>query len=129
MTFCQCPTASHVGGKLYHKSCIHIHDDHFTVESVDEGSIINGELYEPCKYEPREQVFDGSLMDESLTYYSDWSVYTQMAEPTRKFPEMSSVWQVPPSPKTTGPAGMSSVYIFNGLEDGSGHHGSASLIL
>ena len=47
-------------GKLYHKSCIHIHDDHFTVESVDEGSIINGEFYEPCKYEPRDQVVDNS---------------------------------------------------------------------
>ena len=61
-------------GKLYHKSCIHIHDDHFTVESVVEGSIINGELYEPCKYEPREQVLDHPI-DEGLTYYSDWSVY------------------------------------------------------
>ena len=71
-------------GKLYHKSCIHIHDNHFTVESVDEGSIINGELYEPCKYEPREQVLENQQMDESdLTYYSDWSVYAQMAEPTR----------------------------------------------
>tara|TARA_B110000285_G_C14941517_1_gene522246 strand:- start:495 stop:653 length:159 start_codon:yes stop_codon:yes gene_type:complete len=52
-----------------------------------------------------------------------------MAEPKKRFSEMTSVWQVPPNPKTTGPAGMSSVYIFNGLEDGGGVHGSASLIL
>ena len=32
-------------------------------------------------------------------------------------------------PESKGPAGLSSTYIFNGLEDGGGHHGSATLIL
>ena len=36
---------------------------------------------------------------------------------------------MPENPKSTGPAGMSSVYYFNGLEDGSGTHGNASFIL
>ena len=40
-------------GKLYHKSCIHIHDDEFTLERVDGGSQINGEYFEACPFEPR----------------------------------------------------------------------------
>jgi len=42
---------------------------------------------------------------------------------------MSSKWTVPANPKKWGPAGLSSVYIFNGLEDGGGVHGAGSLIL
>lgn len=109
-------------GKLYHKSCIHIHDDHFNLERVDGGSMINGQLHEPCKFEPRMQVRE-QLDENDLTYYSDWSVYAQMVEKTKRFSEMTGVWQVPPNPKTTGPAGMSSDYIFNGLEDGGGVRG------
>ena len=112
-------------GKLYHKSCIHYHDDEFQVESVDEGSLVNGELFEACPYETREQ----EVQDENVSYYSDWAVYAQMAEKRRLFSEMSSVWEVPENPKTTGPAGTSSIYLFNGLEDGGGEHGAASLIL
>ena len=64
-----------------------------------------------------------------LGYYSDWSVYAQMAETTKLFSEMSSVWTVPPAPKTAGPTGLASIYIFNGLEDGGGIHGASTLIL
>lgn len=43
---------------------------------------------------------------------------------------MSSDWVVPAAPKSTGPVpGMSSVYFFNGLEDGGGVHGKASYVL
>jgi hypothetical protein len=42
---------------------------------------------------------------------------------------MTSKWKVPPAPASRGPFGLSSVYLFNGLEDGGGHHGNASLIL
>jgi hypothetical protein len=42
---------------------------------------------------------------------------------------MYSEFAVPSYPKSRGPAGLSSVYIFNGLEDGGGHTGKASLIL
>ena len=52
-----------------------------------------------------------------------------MAETTKLFSQMSSVWTVPPAPKTAGPTGLASIYIFNGLEDGGGIHGAASLIL
>lgn len=45
------------------------------------------------------------------------------------FSAMSSTFEVPPAPTSRGPAGLSSVYLFNGLEDGNGHHGEASLIL
>lgn len=63
----------------------------------------------------------------SPDYYSDWSVYVQSAGPSYNY--MTSTWQVPPAPKSRGPLGLSSVYLFNGLEDGSGHHGNSSLIL
>jgi len=42
---------------------------------------------------------------------------------------MSSQWTVPANPAKRGPAGLSSIYIFNGLEDGGGQHGNATLIL
>jgi len=50
-------------------------------------------------------------------------VYAETTDVKNKYSEMSSKWVVPPNPKTTGPAGLSSVYIFNGLEDGAGVHG------
>ena len=64
-----------------------------------------------------------------LGYYSDWSVYAKAVELKDHFSFLTSKWIVPETPKSTGPAGMSSVYYFNGLEDGSGTHGNASFIL
>ena len=37
--------------------------------------------------------------------------------------------QVPPKPRSRGPADMSSVYIFNGLEDGGGERGKSTMIM
>ena len=120
-------------GKLYHISCIHHHDDDFKVQKLFTGSLLTKKNSEghveqnwlpPCQYKPKMQE-----KDENLGYYSDWSVYAQMAETVKNFSEMSSVWTVPPAPKHWGPAGLSSVYIFNGLEDGGGIHGKSSLIL
>jgi len=65
----------------------------------------------------------------SLGYYSDWVAYASAADTVRGYSSLSSIWKVPPAPKSRGPAGLSSIYIFNGLEDGNGHWGSASLIL
>ena len=42
---------------------------------------------------------------------------------------MSSTWQVPPAPSSRGPLGLSSVYLFNGLEDSGGKRDTASMIM
>jgi len=66
-------------------------------------------------------------LGESLRYYSDWVAY---AFTTGDFGYMSSEWVVPKAPTSHGPVpGMSSTYLFNGLEDGGGVHGKSSYIL
>ena len=64
-------------------------------------------------------------------YYSGWSLYAGHTHPAA-IGALSSVWRVPAKPKSAGPAPplvASSVYIFNGLEDGTGHGGNATLVL
>jgi len=90
------------GGRFYHNSCI------------ASGVAIE----EPCPYKPL------------ASYYSDWTVYAQSVAPDDSgFTYMSSTFTVPSIPLNHGPAKQSSVYIFNGLEDGGGVHGKASVIL
>lgn len=98
-------------GRKYHKSCIHRHEENDEVESFST----------PCEYEP--------ITTQNVGYYSDWSVYAKAVELKDHFSSLSSTWTVPPAPKSSGPAGLSSVYYFPGLEDGSGTHGNASFIL
>lgn len=117
-------------GYWFHDSCIHRHNDSFNVEVLDSGfSIVDGVRLPPCPYKPRRDANEARAMTKlgRLNYYSDWSVYAQAVN--SNFSTLSSSWTVPPAPLSHGPADLSSVYIFNGLEDGSGHHGSASLIL
>ena len=100
-------------GKYYHQSCIVHHEDfHFNIDTTQN---------DPCKFKPRNAA---SLAN----YYSDWSVYAQTAT-TSTFTSMTSTWKVPPKPLKHGPFELSSVYLFNGLEDGGGVHGKASIIL
>ena len=104
-------------GRLYHHSCVHRQDDG---KAVVPGSL------PPCPYAPRRA--PAPVEESGVSYYSDWAVYAQMAS-KNGFSLMSSTFSVPPAPQSRGPAGLSSVYLFNGLEDGGGHHGAASLIL
>jgi hypothetical protein len=114
-------------GKLYHADCIHQYPEDFHVERLSgEGTEVvfsNGSSVEhtPCPHPPRE------ITSES-GYYSDWSVYAQSAH-EEGIGRMYSEWVVPAKPKSRGPAPPlveSSVYLFNGLEDGGGHHGNLS---
>ena len=83
-----------------------------------------GRTFGPCPHSPRPS------LKSAESYYSDWSVYAQTTSgDDASFSAMKSTWKVPASPSSRGPLGLSSVYIFNGLEDGAGHHGNASLIL
>lgn len=63
-----------------------------------------------------------------VSYYSDYIVETvAVHEPIGL---MVSNWTVPKAPASRGPLpGMSSAYLFNGLEDGGGVRGKSSLIL
>jgi hypothetical protein len=102
-------------GKLYHRDCIHTFEEHFNVE--DAPQCIHGVHEQPTE----------SQVKSSSSYYSDWSVYAQQV--TVGVTEMSNEWIVPPAPDASGPAGLGSVYVFNGLEDGGGQHGKSSYIL
>ena len=131
----------------YHMSCVHIYDSKFSVESLEGGyervvqsngqTLTNG----PCPY-PRIHAskikFDNVDKDprgstngsKQLGYYSDWVAYAKTTTGSKNvFTFFNSTWKVPPTPSSRGPLGLSSIYLFNGLEDGAGHAGNASLIL
>ncbi len=106
-------------GRMYHSDCVHHHNSHFTSEEI--------EKYDPCPHPS----YSKSLADDvnlTASYYSDWSVYAQTVHKSG-FAFMSSTWTVPEKPTNKGPGHQSAVYFFNGLEDGGGVHGAASLIL
>jgi hypothetical protein len=97
-------------GREYHESCVHHHETNFDIEQT----------LEPCPYQSRSG---------NLGYYSDWSVYAKAVEVQDHFSSLTATWTVPQAPSSSGPAGMSSIYYFPGLEDGSGVHGNATFIL
>ena len=104
-------------GWSYHSSCILpiglSHDDKASLS--------------PCPYPPKKTTRTPHS-EVAASYYSDWSVYAQSVS-SSGITHMSSTWTVPSKPANHGPASQSSVYIFNGLEDGGGIHGKASVIL
>ncbi|GMI12133.1 hypothetical protein TrRE_jg2266, partial [Triparma retinervis] len=94
-------------GWSYHSSCITPLD------------ILPDELL-PCLYPPKRTLRSPTASaspSASASYYSDWSVYAQSVS-SSGITYMSSTWAVPSKPANHGPASQSSVYIFNGLEDG-----------
>lgn len=123
------------GAVLVHRHCVHHIKESFHVEPDSSGGDIlaRGDTLDalpPCPHAPRWL----SMTSEAATgravgvsYYSDWVGY---AVTTGNFGFMSSDWVVPAAPKSTGPVpGISSVYFFNGLEDGGGVHGKSSYVL
>ena len=96
-------------GMMIHQDCVH--------QSFAERPV------EPCPHKSYK-------IGQAASYYSDWSVYAQTVAPSSSgYSYFSSNWTVPSFPVEHGPASQSSVYIFNGLEDGRGVHGAASVIL
>jgi len=124
------------GGWEVHSSCIHHFEGDFHVAAAKEGQqhdIVTQKgavtHNEPCPFKPRRTISNlTAAPSPPLGYYSDWSVYAKDVDRSG-YSFMSSTWSVPAKPKTHGPAGLSSIYFFNGLEDGGGVHGAASLIL
>jgi len=110
-------------GRLHHRSCVHLHESEVHVPSDEP----------PCPHKPRPMVTAATAAalaggGASSSYYSDWVVYAQYTA-SNGVQSLSSTWQVPPAPTSHGPAGLSSVYLFNGLEDSGGQRGTASMIL
>jgi len=135
-------------GMFHHISCIYQWEDHFSLATHPSGiqtvtTATAEHKIEPCAFKPRSQeqmtaqsahtlppdLVNVSAPSPPLSYYSDWSVYAQTVAEGSNFSSMSSSWVVPPAPHSRGPLGLSSIYLFNGLEDGGGVHGAASLIL
>lgn len=123
-------------GMYYHEDCIHQFDQEFHVQrSVDGSSLVtfrDDELetmeLSPCEHKPRNSLEFQSSLNASVSYYSGWSTYAKTAR-SEGFGYMSSKWTVPAKPTARGPARQSSIYLFNGLEDGGGVKGASSLIL
>ncbi len=115
-------------GRAYHASCVHHHGAGFHAERLPGGRtrVAGTDTLPPCPFPAYDPVLTAAVEGPSQ-YYSDWSVYAQTAGAPYTY--MTSTWKVPPPPASRGPLGLSSVYLFNGLEDGAGHHGNASLIL
>jgi len=123
------------GAVLIHRDCIHRLNDNFHVEgSKDGGDFLSygqdRSYLSPCPHAPHwpnSSSNEAALQAKDARYYSDWAAYAQT---TGDLGYMSSDWVVPAAPKSTGPIpGMSSVYFFNGLEDGNGVHGKSTYIL
>lgn len=129
-------------GMYMHEECIHQFDDEFHVHlTSDGGSSVkfasgeraNVELPQ-CQHKQRTAAehlghTNHSLEAETdLGYYSAWSVYAKTSR-SKGYGYMSTKWAVPPAPSKRGPADQSSVYLFNGLEDGAGVTGASTLIL
>mmetsp|Transcript_57207 Transcript_57207/g.123780 ORF Transcript_57207/g.123780 Transcript_57207/m.123780 type:complete len:300 (+) Transcript_57207:63-962(+) len=127
---CWSPFPSQQGVLWIHEDCIHRFKGHFSVETSALGDTVahsgGREQLQPCAHEVRRA---NSTREAALHYYSDWAAYAQSTRPAG-YGHMSSDWVVPAAPKSTGPIpGMSSAYLFNGLEDSGGEVGTASYIL
>lgn len=89
------------------------------------------EAVPPCPHAPR-RLNSTAARRAGLAangYYSDWAAYAQTTHPDG-FGYMASDWSVPKAPSSTGPVpGMSSSYLFNGLENSGGRVGTATFIL
>lgn len=108
-------------GRLHHRECIHKHGSAAMPIAASEPQC-------PYPSRPASPRPVTATRSQETRYYSDWVAYTQYtSENGVRF--MSSTWQVPPAPKGRGPLGLSSVYLFNGLEDSHGERGAASMIL
>jgi hypothetical protein len=125
-----------------HRECVHFHDIPFHVDHLgDQGEVVLEDGKSPHHNRPcphpllrKEGLEKNQRVNGADSYYSGWVVYAEAlankvgSDDGESYSGMNSTWKVPPAPKSKGPLGLSSIYIFNGLEDGGGHH-NASLIL
>lgn len=107
------------------QECIHHLEDGQHVTSSPDGDFVIDTagattFLPPCSV--------SSSTDGGVGYFSDWIVDTVAVH--ENITQMISNWTVPKEPASRGPVpGMSSAYLFNGLEDGNGVPGKANMIL
>lgn len=114
-------------GREYPEECIHrFTEEHLVVSTSEGGDILTNQrtgertVLPPCSTTRSSQ--------GRLGYYSSWIVDTVSVHDS--IGRMATNWTVPTAPASRGPVpGMSSMYLFNGLEDGGGHSGEATVIL
>mmetsp|Transcript_38841 Transcript_38841/g.101589 ORF Transcript_38841/g.101589 Transcript_38841/m.101589 type:complete len:276 (-) Transcript_38841:237-1064(-) len=108
-------------GRDYDEQCIHRLEEHHTVITTEAGdTLVNTRTGERVEL---------PLCDSkaNVGYYSSWIVDTVSLHPSIGM--MATNWTVPTAPESRGPVpGMSSVYLFNGLEDGTNHHDSTFIL-
>lgn len=117
-------------GRDYPEECIHRFDEeHSVVSKGKEGDVVinrrTGEqrVLPPCHLKAALEVQSNS----SVGYYSSWIVDTVSVHQSIGY--MATNWTVPKAPQSRGPTGLSSMYLFNGLEDGGGVRGASTFIL
>mmetsp|Transcript_92050 Transcript_92050/g.204288 ORF Transcript_92050/g.204288 Transcript_92050/m.204288 type:complete len:335 (-) Transcript_92050:112-1116(-) len=123
-----------------HRDCVHHVEGVFHVANSAAGDTLSAEspsgegvtatkVLSPCPHLPRRLNASAQITPQRLGYYSDWAAYAQSTH-MEGFGLMSSEWTVPAAPASTGPIpGMSSAYLFNGLENSGGHSGTATFIM
>eukprot|EP00440_Ansanella_granifera_P072570 gb/GFBE01078747.1/.p1 GENE.gb/GFBE01078747.1/~~gb/GFBE01078747.1/.p1 ORF type:complete len:305 (+),score=54.50 gb/GFBE01078747.1/:1-915(+) len=119
-------------GRDYPEECIMRLEEGHRVESLAEaGDVLvkpSGERVElpPCNRSAHADA--GSPLLGRVNYFSSWVVDTVSVHDSITM--MESTWTVPKAPESRGPVpGMSSAYLFNGLENGAGVRGKATMIL
>mmetsp|Transcript_38842 Transcript_38842/g.101591 ORF Transcript_38842/g.101591 Transcript_38842/m.101591 type:complete len:280 (-) Transcript_38842:182-1021(-) len=112
-------------GRDYDEQCIHRLEEHHTVITTEAGdTLVNTRTGDRVELPP----CDSKAASPGVGYYSDWIVDTVSRHPSIGM--MATNWTVPTAPESRGPVpGMSSVYLFNGLETGTGHGGTSKGIL
>mmetsp|Transcript_31349 Transcript_31349/g.71574 ORF Transcript_31349/g.71574 Transcript_31349/m.71574 type:complete len:280 (-) Transcript_31349:276-1115(-) len=112
-------------GRDYDEQCIHRLEEHHTVITTEHGdTVVNTHTGERVVLPPCAS----KATSPGVGYYSDWVVDTVSRHPS--IGRMATNWTVPAAPESRGPVpGMSSVYLFNGLETGTGHGGTSKGIL
>jgi len=111
-------------GRDYDEQCIHRLEEHHTVITTEHGdTVVNTNTGERVVLPPCAS----KATSPGVGYYSDWVVDTVSRHPS--IGRMATNWTVPAAPESRGPVpGMSSVYLFNGLEDGSNRHDSTFIL-
>lgn len=119
------------GGRELSDECIHRLDDEHRVESLPDGQgdvLVRLSTGERTVLPPCPGGTGASPEPRNERYYSDWVVDTVYVH--EEIGTFLTNWTVPKAPTSRGPLpGMSSAYLFNGLENGGGVEGKATLIL
>lgn len=116
-------------GKFYHNSCIHNHGTEFHADRSNEGTHVvteNGsEWMADCEHKPFTKPVDTGFGKP----FSGLSISTEQSSPEGRYAEFKSEWVVPPNPKDDGPGNVTTIFLFNSLEDGGSKYTDSTVKL